>query len=171
MSHARASLARCALATTVLALAPAASGSRLRAQAPDTAKAPIVTTGATVVAPDTTHRVRPFGAFCRSLLLPGWGQAETGRPVAAALFVTWEGVAAMMTLKAQSETHYLRATGSDNLDAKRQQVQDWLVLWIFNHFFSGAEAFVSAHLQDFPKDLKVRAFPGGIGISVPVPHR
>jgi hypothetical protein len=29
---------------------------------------------------------------------------------------------------------------------------------------------VSAHLQDFPKDLKVRAVPGGIGISVPVPR-
>ncbi len=53
---------------------------------------------------------------------------------------------------------------------KRQQVQDWLVLWVFNHLFSGAEAFVSAHLQDFPKDLKLHAFPGGVGITVPVPR-
>ncbi|HEX4600328.1 MAG TPA: hypothetical protein VH116_02950 [Gemmatimonadales bacterium] len=170
MSRVVAPLARGALAAAVWAVAAAAPGSRLRAQVPDTAKAPIVTTGAALVAPDTTHRIRPFGAFWRSLLIPGWGQAETGRPVAGALFVTWEGVAAMMTLKAQSETHYLRATGSESLDAKRQQVQDWLVIWIFNHFFSGAEAFVSGHLQDFPKDLKIRAFPGGIGISVPVPH-
>ena len=124
---------------------------------------------ARVVPTDTTHRIRPFGAFWRSLVLPGWGQAETGRPVTGAVFAAWEGVTAMMTLKAQSELHYLRESGSANVSAKRQEVQDWLVLWIFNHFFSGAEAFVSAHLQDFPKDLQIRAFPGGVGITVRVP--
>ena len=108
-------------------------------------------------------------AFWHSLLLPGWGQADTGRPVSGALFVVWEGVTAMMTLKAQQETHHLKASGSDNLGAKRQEVQDWLVLWIFNHLFSGAEAFVSAHLQDFPRELEVRAIPHGVGISFPVP--
>ncbi len=144
---------------------------RLSAQQPDTTRPPpIVTTGAIVVAPDTTHRVKPIMAFLRSLAVPGWGQAVTGRPVAGAAFVTWEGVSAMMTLKARSEFHYLRESGSGNVAAKRQEVQDWLVLWIFNHLFSGAEAFVSAHLQDFPKDLKIRAFPGGVGLSVPVPQ-
>ena len=135
----------------------------------DTTRTPVVTTGATVVASDTTRRIGPMGAFWRSLLFPGWGQAKTGRPVTGALFVTWEGVAAMMTLKAQQETHYLKESGSDNLGAKRQEVQDWLVLWIFNHLFSGAEAYVSAHLQDFPRELKVRVIPNGVGISVPVP--
>ncbi|HYL20791.1 MAG TPA: hypothetical protein VEU74_03440 [Gemmatimonadales bacterium] len=117
-------------------------------------------------------------AFLRSLLLPGWGQAATGRRVTGALFATWEGVAAMMTLKAQSEFRYLKESHSFNVGAKRQEVQDWLVLWIFNHFFSGAEAFVSAHLQDFPKDLKIRAFPGpaggggrGLGVGVSLPLR
>jgi hypothetical protein len=131
--------------------------------------APRLSAQARVVPTDTTPRIRPFGAFWRSLLLPGWGQAETGRPVTGAVFASWEGVTAMMTLKAQSELHYLRESGSANVPAKRQEVQDWLVLWIFNHFFSGAEAFVAAHLQDFPKELQVRAFPGGIGISVRVP--
>src|SRR4029077_1776262 len=144
---------------------------RLSAQQPDTTRPapPLVTTGATVVPTDTAHRIHPMGAFLRSLLLPGWGQAATGRRVTGALFATWEGVSAMMTLKAQSEFHYLREAGSGNVAAKQQEVQDWLVLWIFNHLFSGAEAFVSAHLQDFPKDLKVRAFPGGVGLSMPVP--
>ncbi|MGH7607709.1 MAG: hypothetical protein ACREME_10235, partial [Gemmatimonadales bacterium] len=59
--------------------------------------------------------------------------------------------------------------GSSSLDLKRQEVEDWLVLWIFNHLFSGAEAYVSAHLQDFPADLEVRAFPGGIGMSLALP--
>ena len=154
------------------ALLSAGPAVRLCAQVPDTAHAPppIVTTGAVVVASDTTHRIRPMGAFLRSLLVPGWGQAVTGRHVAGAVFATWEGVSAMMTLKARSEFRYLREAGSGNVGAKRQEVQDWLVLWIFNHLFSGAEAFVSAHLQDFPKDLKIRAVPGGVGLSVPAPR-
>jgi len=154
------------LVTALLTVYPS---TRLAAQVRDTTRTPVVTTGATVVASDTAHRIGPMGAFWRSLLLPGWGQAKTGRPVTGALFVTWEGVAAMMTLKAQQETHYLKQSGSDNLGAKRQEVQDWLVLWIFNHLFSGAEAYVSAHLQDFPRELKVRVIPNGVGISVPVP--
>ena len=145
---------------------------RLIAQQADTTPPPrpIVTTGALVVPTDTAHRVRPMGAFLRSFVLPGWGQAATGRPVTGALFATWEGVAAMMTLKAQSEVHYLQESGSGSVSAKRQEVQDWIVLWVFNHLFSAAEAFVSAHLQDFPKDLKIQAVPGGIGISLPLPR-
>ena len=118
--------------------------------------------------PDTVHHgVRPMGAFLRSFVLPGWGQVATDRPVTGATFVAWEGVTIMMTMKAQQEANYFKAIHSANLRHKRQEVQDWLVLWVFNHFFSGAEAYVSAHLHDFPPDLKVRAFPGGIGISIP----
>ena len=119
---------------------------------------------------DTLPRgVRPMGAFWRSFLLPGWGQAVTGRQVTGAAFVTWEGVTAFMTLKAQQEANYFKSIGSPNVRLKRQEVQDWLVLWIFNHLFSGAEAYVSGHLRDFPPDLKVQAFPNGIGVTVPLP--
>ena len=118
---------------------------------------------------DTMHHgVRPMGAFFRSFLFPGWGQAATDRPMTGAVFVAWEGVTAMMTLKAQQEANYFKAIHSANLRLKRQEVQDWLVLWVFNHLFSGAEAYVSAHLRDFPPDLKVRVFPGGIGVSIPI---
>jgi len=109
-----------------------------------------------------------MGAFLRSFLLPGWGQAATDRPMTGAAFVAWEGVTAMMTLKAQQEANYFKSIHSANLRNKRQEVQDWLVLWIFNHLFSGAEAYVSAHLHDFPPDLRVSAFPGGIGITIPI---
>jgi hypothetical protein len=118
---------------------------------------------------DTMHKgVRPMGAFLRSFIMPGWGQAATGRPMTGAAFVAWEGVTAMMTLKAQQEAHYFERIHSANLRLKRQEVQDWAVLWVFNHLFSGAEAYVSGHLKDFPPDLKVRAFPGGIGVSIPL---
>jgi hypothetical protein len=152
-----------------LILLAAVAAPRGAAQLPDTSQAAIAPTGVVVVAPDTTHGIAPMGAFWRSLLLPGWGQARTGRPVAGAVFASWEGVTAMMTLKAESELRYLRQSGSDNVHPKRQEAQDWLVLWIFNHLFAGAEAFVSAHLQDFPKDLKLRAIPGGVGLSMPLP--
>ncbi len=118
---------------------------------------------------DTMHHgVRPMGAFLRSFILPGWGQAATDRPMTGAAFVAWEGITAMMTLKAQQEANYFKSINSANLRLKRQEVQDWLVLWIFNHLFSGAEAYVSAHLRDFPPDLKIRAFPGGIGVTIPL---
>lgn len=136
----------------------------------------------TTVTVDTTRRtpppasdttplgIRPMGAFWRSFLLPGWGQAVTGRHMTGAVFVAWEGVTAMMTLKAQQEANYLEKIHSGSVDLKRQEVQDWVILWAFNHLFAGAEAYVSAHLQDFPHDLRVQAFPNGIGLTVPMPR-
>src|SRR5947208_13717737 len=109
------------LAVTFLSVVPSL---RLAGQVPDTTPPPLVTTGALVVAADTAQRIRPMGAFLRSLLVPGWGQAATGRHVTGAPFATWEGVAAMMALKAQSEMHYLKETQSPNVVAKRQAVQE-----------------------------------------------
>jgi hypothetical protein len=134
---------------------------RLPAQTPDTTPAPRTAAG--------PKPVKPISALWRSLLIPGWGQARTGRHVTGAAFVVWEGFAAMMTVRAVQEKHYMEETNSENLPSKRQQIQDWIVLWGFNHLFAGAEAFVSAHLMDFPKELKVRIAPGRIGVSVPLP--
>jgi hypothetical protein len=151
-----------ALLVGLLAVGPSA---RLPAQ--DTTR--VTQPAALLVRPDSSHQIRPMGAFWRSALIPGWGQSATGRHTTGAIFVVWEGVTAMMTLKAEQEANYMKRIGSANLKAKRQEVQDWLVLWVFNHLFSGAEAYVSAHLQDFPADLKIQAFPRGIGISLPLP--
>ena len=162
---ARRSAIRCGrLVLTVALMLTARPPDRLTAQAPqDTQpRAPAPT--------DTSHVVGPVGALWRSLLVPGWGQAVTGRNVTGALFGIWEGTTIYMTLKAQQEANYFKESNSPNLHAKRQEVQDWLVLWGFNHLFSGAEAFVAAHLRDFPKDLRVQAVPGGVGVSFPLPH-
>jgi hypothetical protein len=155
------SVSRLVAAALLLAVQPA---NRLAAQ--DTTR---VDTARFILPADTMHHgVRPMGAFLRSFVLPGWGQAATDREMTGAAFVAWEGVTAMMTLKAQQEATYYKEIHSPNLHAKRQEVQDWLVLWIFNHLFSGAEAYVSAHLRDFPPDLKMRTFPGGVGVSIPI---
>ena len=119
--------------------------------------------------PDSVKYVRPFTAFLRSFAIPGWGQASTGRYVTGAAFTVWEGVCIVMTFKAQSEAEHIRATGAGHIETKKNEVQDWTILWVFNHFFAGAEAFVAAHLIDFPPDLKIRAVPRGLMVSVPLP--
>jgi hypothetical protein len=78
-----------------------------------------------------------------------------------------------MTLKTRSELEYLRSINSVRGDAKRQEHEDWLVLLAFNHLFAGLEAFVAAHLADFPGDLRFEALPSGVGasLSLPLPTR
>ncbi len=118
--------------------------------------------------------VSPMGGLWRSLLIPGWGQAKLNRKLTGALFITWEGITLGMSIKTAHELNYLRRTGSTSVASKRQEKQDWLVLLAFNHLFAGVEAFVSAHLWDFPEDLEVSAAPlpeGGFGASVRLPVR
>jgi hypothetical protein len=149
-------------------LLPAYPADRLPAQSAQT----LDTTSARAPSPagaPAPRRIKPVSALWRSLLIPGWGQACTGRNFTGAAFAVWEGVAVMMTVRAVQEKHYIEETNSVNLASKRQQIQDWAVLWGFNHLFAGAEAFVSAHLLDFPKELKLRAVPHGIGVSFPLP--
>ena len=122
---------------------------------------------------DTLKRsyISPLGAFWRSFLLPGWGQARLNRKLTGGIFIAWEGLTLGMSLKTRQELRYLRRNNSSRGDAKRQEHEDWLVLLGFNHLFSGLEAYVSAHLDDFPGDLQIQAVPGGFGASVSLPIR
>lgn len=128
--------------------------------------------GAAVVVRDSTlHRVGPMGAFWRSFLVPGWGQARLGRKLTAGILIGWEGTTLGMSLKTRHELAYLRRTGSGRADDKRREHEDWLVLLGFNHLFAGLEAYVSGHLSDFPPDLTLQAVPGGVGAAMSVPIR
>ena len=60
---------------------------------------------------------------------------------------------------------------SSVITAKKRSREDWLVLLGFNHLMAGLEAYVSAHLWDFPGDLKIRATPGSVGASAVIPIR
>jgi hypothetical protein len=112
-----------------------------------------------------------MGAFWRSFVLPGWGQAKLNRRLTGGIFLAWEGVTLGMSLKTRQELEYLRRTNSGRAEDKRRQHEDWLVLLAFNHVFAGLEAYVSAHLADFPGDLRLQATPGGVGGSVSIPIR
>jgi hypothetical protein len=122
---------------------------------------------------DPAHRPSPLGYFMRSFLIPGWGQAALDRKLTGGLFIAFEGVALGMALKANAELDYLERTGSDRVEDKRRERQDWFALLVANHLFSGLEAFVSANLFDFPGDLKARPLPGGrtgVGLTLPMPR-
>lgn len=116
--------------------------------------------------------VSPLGAMWRSLLVPGWGQAILKRRATGAFFVFWEGVTLTMSLKASHQLRYLRLTGSQSVEAKKQEVQDWVVLLVFNHLMAGAEAFVAAQLWDFPAELNATSLPSGdaaLGVKLAIP--
>lgn len=49
--------------------------------------------------------------------------------------------------------------------AREEQREDWLAAAIFTLLVSGVDAFVSAHLQDYPEPL-VEPGPGGAGVVV-----
>ena len=158
-----ASVVRCAVLVLIASLAVSFA---LSAQAAPPPRRPPVSS-------DTLQRsyISPFNAFWRSFLIPGWGQARLNRKLTGGMFVAWEGLTLGMSLKTLRELRYLRRNNSSRGDSKRQEHEDWLVLLGFNHLFAGLEAYVSAHLDDFPGDLQVQVVPGGFGASVSVPFR
>jgi len=103
--------------------------------------------------------------------VPGWGQAKLGRGVAAGIFIAVEGVSLGMVLKTNSELQYTRATDTTAVHDKSQEREDWIVILALNHLLAGLEAYVSAHLWDFPGDLALKPTRGGIAASVSFPVR
>ena len=51
--------------------------------------------------------------------------------------------------------------GGELRAARRINAEDWVALLLFNHLFSGADAFVAAQLWDLPANVAVRWLPGG----------
>lgn len=112
--------------------------------------------------------ITPGQAFLRSLILPGWGQASLGRNVTGGVFLTFEGLAATMVWKSGWQLTFARARGK-YVKSHTQEQQDWVTLLVFNHLMAGAEAYVSAHLWDFPAGLEIQRLPDGstnLGVRV-----
>jgi hypothetical protein len=68
------------------------------------------------------------------------------------------------------------STSSDErrsrLKARRLHYEDWVTMLIFNHLFSAADAFVSAHLWDLPRRVELRRLPNGatgVGLTLQFP--
>jgi hypothetical protein len=115
--------------------------------------------------PSMQRPVSPMGAFWRSFLVPGWGQAKLNRKLSGGLFIAVEGVSLGMIIKMDHQLKYLQRTNDPSAEAKEQQKEDWMAILVFNHLLAGLEAFVSAHLWDFPDDLQLQGVPGTYGAS------
>ena len=124
---------------------------------------------------DSSRAPSPTGAMIKSLLIPGLGQISLGRKLTAAVFVAFEGAALAMVIKSQRELNDARAVSGGEetplVTEKIRKREDWLVLMGVNHVLSGIEAYVSAHLWDFPGELQIQAVPGGVRAAAFVPLR
>jgi hypothetical protein len=54
---------------------------------------------------------------------------------------------------------------ADRIKARRTHLEDWIAAIVFNHLFSGADAWVAANLADFDANVKVTSL-GPHGVSV-----
>jgi hypothetical protein len=148
--------------------------------------APSLVEAAAAVAADTLPPgyVSPRTAFVRSLVLPGWGQSSLGAPGRGGIYFALEAGSLWMTYKshrklreAEREQAVLRELGqlprnqrTPLVRDRRAQREDWITLSVFFLFFSGADAFVAAHLQDFEERVEVRpTAEGGVELRASVP--
>lgn len=149
--------------------------------APGTAR-----TDSAVIRQDLRPPLSPRRAFLYSLAAPGSAQAILGRRNAAAIFILAEAVTITMIRESRANLREAQrfegdsvivstvdpATGQPRIirgpprypeglvRARKAQVEDWIAALLANHLFSGADAFVAAHLWDVPAQLSLRAAPG-----------
>jgi len=122
----------------------------------------VITQAANLEAPADTGQegrqapVTPMGAFVRSLVIPGWGQAAVDQPGRGAFYFAAGTFSLFMVIKSQAELDAARRANPPDLervDDKKGQRETWIVLWIFISLFAGVDAWVSAHLWDFEGEI------------------
>lgn len=180
---------------------------------PAAVAAPPVTLPDTVVAP-----MSPGGAFVRSLIVPGWGQAGFDAYTRGGIYFSGWAANWFMIFKTRtrlgearnrldlrttqirdsliatapdpdSMRHVLETTprlqdavGEDpigsNLQAlvrsREQQGEDWIAWSIFWLLASGIDAFVTAHLHEFPAAIDIEPNADrsvSLRVDVPFPRR
>lgn len=162
----------------------------------------------------------PGGAFLRSVLLPGWGQAAYGAYFRGGIYFAADAGSWFMLLKTMNKlgeakelqrwqmgavrdslmaaiaadpqlaekyrsqpgglelavtdavAEHPRVVGSGHLvDSRKKQREDWIALTLFWMLASGVDAFVNAHLSDFPARINAESQPDGrvdLGVRIPV---
>ena len=81
-----------------------------------------------------------------------------------------EGVTEQEDIEAQLEQHEEVARLRGLVDSRTEQREDWAAVALFFLLISGVDAFVSAHLQNFPEPLTVEGDPGGtVSVTIRVP--
>ncbi len=81
-----------------------------------------------------------------------------------------EGVADPDEVERRLEAHEEVARYRGLVSAREEQREDWLAVAVFTLLLSGVDAFVSAHLRDFPDALTVEGNPDGrLEVRVRIP--
>lgn len=125
----------------------------------------------------------PRGAFFRSLVLPGWGQAYVGAPGRGAVYFSMTAGSLAMTWVARQQLLDARAFLVDQQEAglvgqeaqtpfvndRERHFEDWAALSIFLMFLSGADAYVSAYLADFDERIGVVPTRSGLEFRTRIP--
>ena len=57
---------------------------------------------------------------------------------------------------------------ADRVKARRTHLEDWIAAIVFNHLFSGADAYVAANLSDFDTNVEANASSGGLRVMARV---
>ena len=187
MSIARAFLPLVLLATLASVAAPL--GSAAHAQRADSARVAARRAIARDSA-RTSNRVippplSPRRAFLTSFLVPGSAQSVLGRNKAAVLFLGFEAAAISMIHESSADVREARRGLGDSVivafpeidggtptkipgrftaalvRTRKSHVEDWIAVLVANHLFSGADAYVAAHLWDVPLELAVKTTDHG----------
>ncbi len=84
-----------------------------------------------------------------------------------------EGITDPMEIELALEGHEQVARFRGLVDAREEQREDWTAVAIFTLLLSGVDAFVSAHLQDFPDPLTIEGDPtdGRVEVGFRIPSR
>ena len=81
-----------------------------------------------------------------------------------------EGVTEPEDIDSQLGQHEEVARLRGLVDSRTEQREDWAAVALFFLLISGVDAFVSAHLQNFPEPLTVEGDPGGtVSVTIRVP--
>jgi len=140
--------------------------------------------------------ISPGHAFLESALVPGWGQATLHRSTAGTIFTVVEAMSVAMLIQSKKELAEARRFGADSIvdhydpppqpggtptpvyapnqftariKPRKQAVEDWTFLLIFNHLIAGADAFVAAHLWDVPIEVSARSGNRSAAFLVRIP--
>jgi len=62
------------------------------------------------------------------------------------------------------DTYITSRFTDDRIKARRTHYEDWIAAIVFNHLFSGADAYVAANLWDFNANIGVVAAPRSAGV-------
>jgi hypothetical protein len=62
------------------------------------------------------------------------------------------------------DTYIASRFTDDRIKARRTHYEDWIAAIVFNHLFSGADAYVAANLWDFKTNIGVVATPHSTGV-------